>query len=331
MRALAAIVLALAVSRSAPASAQEDALLVILPEGTRGALVDALRVELRGRGVEAVLVLSGSTPAADEDALVLARAHGAGGVLWLALNENPLEPPDARYLRVPAASRSLIAHLPAAADAIEPRLFALSLAELLDAPPELAAPPVEAEPAPQLVPEPPHEDREASAESAAEPSAQAASPPEEPPHIFHPVLFARLALGAGAVEGAEPFFVGGALDFGVELTPWLVFVGDVTGWYAPGPDAGGAWAGMGFGGLARGLPGALTIAAEGGVAVAGLLLGVGGGVVARWEWPIEEVLRLGPRVAFHAWAPVISAGPQPPVGWDLFVGVDLLGFDLRIR
>lgn len=323
------VLLALALCAASPALGQSTDLLVILPEGTRAELVDALRVELRGRGVQAVVVLAPTAPDGDEAALELARAHQVGAVLWLAPSENPLAPPDARYAAVPEPDGSRAARLPAAADAVDARTFALTLSDLLDAPPEIEAPIEGATPeAPIEATEDPPE-----VEVTAEPDApeQPAFAPGDPPRIFRPGFLPRLAIGAGAVQASEPFHVSAAIDAVIELAPSFLFAADFTGFYAPGPDAFGGWVGMGFGGMASGLPGTLTVTGEGGIAIFEGTLGAGGGVVARWEWPIDWVVRLGPRVAFYAWAPVVSADPQPPdVGYFLFVGIDVLGLDVRL-
>ena len=312
----------------APTASAQAPIVVSLPEATPAPLIDALRVELRARGERAALMLV-PTDAGEPRAM----ASGVEVVLWLEMGDDPLRPPVARLRRGDAPIRS--ASLPAALDVIQPRLFALSLTSLLDAPAELPDPPTGSVALSEPVPSSPDASDDAASDEVAaeEPHAQDAPPPfdpGEPPTIHHPFLGLRLALGAGALAGPAPFYVGGSLDIDVEYG-WVVFNGDVTVGYVPDGDLPLVWGGLGLGGRARGLPGTLTVVAQGGVALTPEGMGPGGGLQVRWEWPIEELLRIGPRIAFQLWHPMAAVAPNAdPVGWMLHIGVDLVGLDMRL-
>lgn len=312
----------------------DAALVVVLPSGTPGALVDALRVELRARPEPWAIVLEPPSVRTATDVWALAAPHRPTRVLWVDDGDDPLRPPVMRLLEADVSPR--VAQAPAALDALSPRMFALSAGALLDVPAAPAAA-VGADadvPAPVPVADPAEAETGSPPAASDEPAAahddtRIADERERSGFVVSP----RLGLVGGG-GNLSPFLFGATLDLDMEIAEaFVVTLGGMVAYGVDRADPAIGLASLGLGARFHRVPGSLTVIAEAGaVFVAGPSVGFGPGLQARWEWPIDAFLRIGPRVSGHVLWLLEGAGgfTQEPNGWMITVGIDVLGVDLRL-
>lgn len=169
-----ALILAVALVIAFASAASAQSLVVALPPERLSDFRAAIRLELDPRTQLDVVGLTPSTRATiAELAHVEALRRNATRVVWIEFASGDLRPPTLYVDDIP--STGIRTHiLPSAYDVLEPRVFALSLVSLLDAPE--VAPAVA--PAAELT-----SNTELSAQAASMPSAESAppTPPAAPP------------------------------------------------------------------------------------------------------------------------------------------------------